>query len=72
MLSMLLQQGDASGQTPLHLAAIQGHVTTIDFLLEAGAKPTVQNAMGQTAVHCAIAHGNYEAMVTLLNHAAGE
>ena len=44
-----LSQGDASGRTPLHLAALHSHPTIIDFLLQNGAEIEARDMLGKTA-----------------------
>ena len=68
----LLDSGDHLGQTPLHLAAIGGHASTIAALIVAGALKTRQNLLGQTPLHCSIIHGNFNAMALLLGSFSGK
>lgn len=50
---------DRRGNTPLMLAAFQGHGDAVDQLLEAGADPTVTNEQGKTAIDFAIEAGHF-------------
>ena len=46
------------GQTPLHLAAIQGHTAITDYLLKNQAQTDVQDSSGATPLHEAVRYGN--------------
>ena len=37
------------GNTPLHIAAMEGHSQVVDYLMQAGASPGAKNARGQNA-----------------------
>jgi len=37
------------GNTPLHVAAMEGHSPVVDYLIQAGASPGAKNARGQNA-----------------------
>ena len=37
------------GDTPLHIAAIHGHLNVVNLLLEAGSDTTLRNKAGSTA-----------------------
>lgn len=56
---------DASGATPLHVAATVGDVELIDILLEAGADPTARTRHGRTPLDVATTHGHTEAAAAL-------
>lgn len=62
-----LNQGDADGRTPVHVAAARGHVGVIQFCLSAGADPGCTDSGGWTPLHCAAADGRLEAVEFLLN-----
>lgn len=46
--------GNKYGMTPLHLAALKGHLNTIKLLLSKGAKPINANKSGQFPVYSAL------------------
>lgn len=50
MLSILNAQNKA-GNTPLHWAALNGHLECVKVLLEAGGDPTITNQRGHDAVY---------------------
>lgn len=58
---------DSCGQTPLHIAAIQGYVDVIQFLVSIGADPDVTDCNGWTPLHFASIEGHVEAVELLLN-----
>ena len=60
-----------SGHTPLHIAAIGGHVDVIKYLLSVGAKINEKNSKaGQTALHLATRSHQDAAVEALLNSGA--
>ena len=44
--------------TPLHMAAVGGHICGIAALIAAGANPNLQNSIGSTPLHVAVYNGN--------------
>ena len=59
------------GASPLHLAARNGHMGALNFLLERGAHPDQHNAMtGDTAVHVAVREGHGTLLLLLLRRGA--
>ncbi|KAJ8248469.1 hypothetical protein GJAV_G00242350 [Gymnothorax javanicus] len=55
-------------QTPLHLAVITKQPKVADFLLRAGADPTVLDRDGRSAVHLAATLGDESMLRVLLSH----
>ena len=68
-LSLNLQ--NASGNTPLHWAALNGHLPAVKLLIEAGADPTVINKAGKDAVYEAEANEKNELASWLLTEGKG-
>lgn len=54
------------GQTPLHLAAIQGHNTVAKYLISNSANTAAQDSSGATPLHEAIRYGNLDVARQLL------
>ena len=52
--------------TPLILAAMHGHASTVSLLIERGAKLETQNDNGNTAIQIAAEHGQVESIKALL------
>lgn len=50
MLSVLNAQ-NLAGNTPLHWAALNGHLEAVQALIEQGADPTITNKMGHDAIY---------------------
>lgn len=46
----LLNYKNRSGNTPLHWAAVNGHLSCVKVLMDAGADPTITNAAGHDAL----------------------
>ena len=68
-LSLNLQ--NTSGNTPLHWAALNGHLPAVKLLIEAGADPTVMNKAGKDAVHEAETSEKNEVATWLLTEGKG-
>lgn len=68
-LSLNLQ--NASGNTPLHWAALNGHLPAVQMLIEAEADPTVLNKAGKDAVYEAEANDKNEVAAWLLTEGKG-
>lgn len=49
-LMLLVNHQNVSGNTPLHWAALNGHIEIVKALVKAGADPTVVNEAGRDAV----------------------
>ena len=60
-----------NGNRPLHIAAQNGHLELVKFLLGAGAEVNARNAGGQTALHMATSY-DLDAVVKLLNDAGAD
>ncbi|OCH88208.1 L-asparaginase [Obba rivulosa] len=55
----------ASGRTPLHVAALNGSINAVNFLLEAGALVHLRDALGHTSLYYAARQG-HESVVEVL------
>ena len=64
-------QPDAQGLSPLHKAAVQGHVAVVEALLQAGANPNAGARDGSTPLHLA-AHKGHAALASLLAGAGAD
>uniref|UniRef100_A0A8C0UJR0 Ankyrin 1 n=1 Tax=Cyanistes caeruleus TaxID=156563 RepID=A0A8C0UJR0_CYACU len=60
----------ASGLTPLHLAAQEGHVLVADVLVKHGVTVDAMTRMGYTPLHVASHYGNIKLVKFLLQHQA--
>ncbi|KAK6780725.1 hypothetical protein RDI58_022909 [Solanum bulbocastanum] len=65
---MDLNSLDSQGRTPLHIAAIHGHVEVIQFLVSVGSDIDMLDTQGWTPLHFAAHQGHVEAVGVLLNH----
>lgn len=63
-----LSNPDQWGNTPLHYAALKGHVRLVARLLRAGAKPDIQNHDGCTPLYLACEQGKSGAVAVLLKN----
>lgn len=60
------------GQTPLHIAASEGHIELIPELLRNGSNALLQDADGRTALHLAVLKGHHDIVRLLLNDTQGQ
>lgn len=57
---------NSEGRTPIHVAALHGHVEAIQFCLSIGGNPNVVDCNGWTPLHCAASGGHFKAVECLL------
>ncbi|KAH8774528.1 ankyrin repeat protein, partial [Diaporthe sp. PMI_573] len=65
-----IQATTSSGETPLHVAAENGHTAVVEALLKNGADIQSTTHGSETALHTAAKTGHYEVVETLLKHGA--
>lgn len=65
-----LNQPDNAGNTPLQIAALQGYVDIVRFLLENGCEVDTRNIDRDTALIDAVENGHVEVIKLLLDHGA--
>jgi uncharacterized protein len=63
-----VNQPNAEGDTPLHVAAGDGRVTIARELVRNGADPRTVNASGQTPLYVALARGRTQVAMMLVDH----
>ena len=66
-----LNPQNVSGNTPLHWAALNGHLPAVKLLIEAGADPSVMNRAGKDAVYEAEVNEKNEVAAWLLTEGKG-
>ena len=59
-----------NGQSPLHLAAIMGHVEVTELLIASGADLEGTDKYGNTPLHYAAHHGSKEIVILLITNSA--
>jgi predicted nicotinamide N-methyase len=59
---------DNHENTPLHMAAANGHVEIVKLLLQLGSDPSRRNDKGNTPLHWAASNGQQAAVEALLQH----
>ena len=59
---------DNHENTPLHMAAANGHVDVVSLLLKCGANPSKRNEKGNTPLHWAASNGQQAVVNVLLQH----
>lgn len=67
----LLNTQNASGNTPLHWASLNGHLEAVKLLIDAGADPTMINKAGHDAVFEAEINGKGAVVEWLLTEGKG-
>jgi ankyrin repeat protein len=70
MDNRLTRVTDADGRTPLHLAALGGHLATVELLLHNNADPAVRDRSGRTPLSLAEGAG-HSAVAELLRRTGG-
>jgi ankyrin repeat protein len=65
MDNRLTRATDAAGRTPLHLAAANGHVSTVETLLHNNADPNARDRDGRTPMALAAAAGHHDIVARL-------
>ncbi|KAF3941027.1 Ankycorbin [Dactylella cylindrospora] len=70
-LESLLNFPNASGNTPLHWACLNGHIGAVKALMQAGADPSILNAAGHDAVYEAEVNDKSDVVEWVLNFAEG-
>ncbi|ELT98233.1 hypothetical protein CAPTEDRAFT_218802 [Capitella teleta] len=63
----LLNERDAHGRTPCHLAAAHGQLEALQLLLAAGADVSIADLQGNEPLHCC---GHYETIQLMAEHGA--
>ncbi|XP_075385617.1 BRCA1-associated RING domain protein 1 isoform X2 [Tenrec ecaudatus] len=58
------------GETLLHVASIKGDIPSVEYLLQNGSDPNVQDHAGWTPLHEACNHGHLKVVELLLQHKA--
>lgn len=61
-----------NGNTPVHIAAQNGHNDLVRYLIDAGCDVNAKNSKGNTAVHMAIGYDYYDAAMLLIQAGADD
>jgi ankyrin repeat protein len=59
---------DRAGKTPIFLAAQYGYTPMVEFLLNHGADPELENSLGWTVLHQAVSSRSPEVVANVLGH----
>eukprot|EP00039_Didymoeca_costata_P010316 m.138808 g.138808 ORF g.138808 m.138808 type:complete len:627 (-) comp14783_c0_seq2:135-2015(-) len=70
VLKPIVNMQDEAGNTALHLAAAEGAIAPVKWLLEMGANTNLQNNNGQTPIHTGAGYGSLKIIEMLLKHGA--
>lgn len=63
---------NASGNTPLHWAALNGHETIVEALIAKGASKEIKNDFGQTPFQVAFSKNRYKCCDLLIDQTLQE
>ncbi|KAK6747542.1 hypothetical protein RB195_000627 [Necator americanus] len=66
----LVMHRDENANTPLHIAAREGHEVTTKVLIDAGSDVQAKNSREETALDCAVAAGQLDTVTVLLHNGA--
>ena len=58
---------DVNGETPAHIAALEGRVPVLKYLVSEGARVYIRDLQGQQAIHKAASGGHVAALEFLLS-----
>jgi ankyrin repeat protein len=67
----ILNAQNKSGNTPLHWAALNGHLECVKVLIDGGADPTITNSAGHDAVYEAELNDKQEVVEWVLKESEG-
>ena len=67
-----INEKDADGLTPLHIAVTAGHFNAVSLLLDAQADATARNDQLNTPLHLAAMHGHTRILQHLIDRTKGK
>ena len=67
---MFISMGTYEGHTPMMLAAHNGHIGIVDFLIRMGGSVYCQDTKGYTALHFAVVRGHLDIVKLIIAHSA--